>query len=271
MNLTQQRFEGFLKTPVLWKSNELYNLTQFEIKQAAISFHTAIDSKLRLGKYVERFVSHQLASDHTIEMIAENIQISRSKITLGELDCLIYLRGNPIHLEIVYKFYLLDPSANSNSLDCWIGPNRKDSLVEKLEKLQQKQLPLLYSKECREYLKSLHLETEAIEQQVYFKAQLFVPLSIRTVINSNINSDCVAGFYLHSSEIVQFKNAKFYIPAKKDWLIVPHTNVDWLLYDDFIVESSTYLQRKFSPMCWIKLPTGELKKFFLVWWKLKFH
>lgn len=269
MNLTQQRFEGFLKTPVLWKSSKLYNLTQFEIEQAPISFNTAIDSKLRLGKYVERFVSHQLVYDDTIEMIAENVQISRDKITLGELDCLLYHCGNPIHLEVVYKFYLLDPSVGPSSLDCWIGPNRKDSLVEKLEKLQKKQLPLLYSKECREYLQSLSLKAEIIEQQVYFKAQLFLPLSMNSVIDSNINSDCVAGFYLHSSEITQFKNAKFYIPTKKDWLVIPHPNVNWLEYDDFTIESNAYLQRKFSPMCWIKLPTGELKKFFFVWWEIK--
>jgi hypothetical protein len=65
---------------------------------------------------------------------------------------------------------------------------------------------------------------------------------------------------------VQVKDAKFYIPTKKDWLMIPHTNVDWLLYDEFLTESSTYLQRQFSPLCWIKKNTGELKKIFLVWW-----
>lgn len=269
MNLTQQRFEGFLNTPVLWKSNEVYNLKQFEIGQRAVSFNATIESKLRLGKYVERFVSYQLIQEESIEMIAENVQISKNKITLGELDCLLFKNEEPIHLEIIYKFYLFDSSVGNTSLQHWIGPNRKDSLIEKLDKLKQKQLPLLYSEECQEYLQSINLKSSDISQQVYFKAQLFVPLSMNSKVDLNINSDCVVGYYLNSSQVTQFKNAKFYIPSKKDWLINPHTNVDWLNYTDFMTESDPYLQREFSPMCWMKSSNCELKKFFLVWWKAK--
>jgi len=266
MNITQQRFEGFIKTPVLWKNSSVYKLTQFEIEQRSLSFDIAIDANLRLGKYVERFVSYQLSKDNSIKTIAENIQISKNKIALGELDCILLKGEKPIHLEIIYKFYLYDASLGKDPLQHWIGPNRKDSLVEKLDKLQQKQLPLLYSKECLEYLESINLNVKDIEQQVYFKAQLFVPFRMNTAIESSINKDCIVGFYIHQEELSQFKNAKFYIPSKKDWLIIPHTNIDWLHYKDFVRESSTYLQRQFSPLCWIKTNTGELKKIFLVWW-----
>jgi len=266
MNLTQLRFEGFLNTPVLWKSNVIYNLTQFEIEQEQISFNMEIDAKQRLGKYVERFVSYQLTQNKTIELIAENIQISKGKITMGELDCLFFQDGKPIHLEVIYKFYLYDPSIGKNPLQHWIGPNRKDSLIEKLNKLQQKQLPLLYANECINYLNSIHLNINDIRQKVYFKAQLFVPFSMNSKIDSSINLESVIGFYINSIEIIQFKDAKFYIPNKKDWLIIPHTNVDWMNYDCFITASNEYLQREFSPLCWIKLNTGVLKKFFFVWW-----
>ena len=266
MNSIQQRFEGFMKTPTLWESNKVYKLTQFEIEQKSLSFDIAIDANQRLGKYVERFVSYQLSKDNSIKTIAENIQISKNKITLGELDCILLKGEKPIHLEIIYKFYLYDASLGKDPLQHWIGPNRKDSLVEKLDKLQQKQLPLLYSKECLEYLESIDLNVKDIEQQVYFKAQLFVPFRMNTAIESSINKDCIVCFYIHQEELSQFKNAKFYIPSKKDWLIIPHTNIDWLHYKDFVRESSTYLQRQFSPLCWIKTNTGELKKIFLVWW-----
>ncbi|MFY0630850.1 MAG: DUF1853 family protein [Flavobacteriaceae bacterium] len=266
MNITQQRFEGFLNTPVLWKSNAVHNMTQFEIEQQPLSFNMEIDVKQRLGKYIERFVSYQLSHNDTIELISENVQISKDKITLGELDCILLKDKKTIHLEVIYKFYLFDNSVGSDSLEHWIGPNRKDSLVEKLDKLQKKQLPLLYSEECQAYLQSIHLDAKDIAQQVYFKAQLFVPFSMDSEINGSINSDCVAGFYINTSELSQFKDAKFYIPSKKDWLIVPHTNVDWLGYTDFTTESNEYLLREFSPLCWMKLNTGELKKFFLTWW-----
>ena len=267
MNTTQQRFEGFLNTPVLWKDSEVCSLTQFKIEQELLSFNQVIDSNQRLGKYVERFVSFQLSRNSTIKIISENIQISKDKITLGELDCILIKNKKPIHLEIVYKFYLYDSSIGNESLHHWIGPNRKDSLREKLDKLQQKQLPLLYSKECLEYLQSIDLNAKDIEQQVYFKAQLFVPFRMNTAIESSINKDCIVGYYFKPHELVQFKGAKFYIPTKKDWLMIPHTNVDWTAYERYLEESKNYLNRQFSPMCWMKTTTGELKKFFLIWWE----
>ena len=140
-------------------------------------------------------------------------------------------------------------------------------MVEKLDKLQQKQLPLLYSKECLEYLQSIDLNAKDIEQQVYFKAQLFVPFRMNTAIESSINKDCIVGYYFKPHELVQFKDAKFYIPTKKDWLMIPHTNVGWMAYEKYLEESKNYLNRQFSPMCWMKTTTGELKKFFLIWWE----
>ena len=266
MNTTQQRFEGFLNTPVLWKDSEVCSLTQFKIEQELLSFNQVIDSNQRLGKYVERFVSFQIANTEGISLIAENIQISKDKITLGELDFLINKNGKPIHLEVIYKFYLYNPTLKG--LDCLIGPNKKDSLVEKLNKLREKQLPLLYSKECEKYLKSISLQNADISQQVYFKAQLFVPLGMQTSIDVNINTDCIIGFYCTPLELTTFKNAKFYIPSKKNWLIIPHTNVAWMGYEKYLEQSKNYLDRQFSPMCWMKTNKGELKKFFLIWWEV---
>ena len=42
-----------------------------------------------------------------------------------------------IHMELAYKFYLFDPNISSESINNWIGPNRNDSLNEKLEKLKR--------------------------------------------------------------------------------------------------------------------------------------
>ena len=49
--------------------------------------------------------------------------------------------------------------------------------------------------------------------------------------------------------------------------MIPHTNVDWMSYEKYLEESKNYLERQFSPMCWMKTTTGELKKFFLIWWE----
>ncbi|PQJ81971.1 DUF1853 family protein [Polaribacter glomeratus] len=264
--IIQKRYEGFLQTNCLWKSNSVYGLHAFEIEATSSKIDIIIDEKLRLGKYVERFVSYQLQQEYNISIICENIQIQREKITLGELDCIVLKDKKTIHLEIIYKFYLYDPLVGVTEIEHFIGPNRKDSLVDKLTKLKEKQLPLLYASECLNYLKTIDLDVDKIEQQVYFKAQLFVPLSEENIVLNELNQECVVGFYINKKELEQFKECKFFIPNKKDWLIIAHQNVAWIDFYRFKEKSSKYLEREFSPLCWMKKSNGEIKKLFLVWW-----
>lgn len=262
----QQHFDGFLQTPCLWKNNAVFDLQQFEIEPKSSAINIEIDKKLRLGKYIERFVSFQVSEDKNCKIISENIQIQQDKITLGELDCILLKEMKPIHLEVVYKFYLYDDTLGETEIDHFIGPNRKDSLFEKLTKLKEKQLPLLYSKQCKTYLESINLDAQKIEQQVYFKAQLFVPFANQHLKLSTLNPNCIAGFYINQQEIQQFSNCKFYFPSKKDWLVIPHSNVNWSDYRSFKKEYNAYLERKFSPLCWLKKQNGEIFKVFIIWW-----
>ena len=133
--MIQKRYEGFLETPCLWKTNVVSNLIQFEINSESDKIDISIDENLRLGKYVERLVSFELSQQENISILAENVQIQKDKRTLGELDCLLLKNNKPIHLEIIYKFYVYDESVGNNETDHFIGPNRKDSLIEKLTKL----------------------------------------------------------------------------------------------------------------------------------------
>lgn len=264
--MLQKRYDGFIKTPCLWKGNTVFNLQQFEIRSLTNKIDITLDDNLRLGKYVERLVSFELEQQKDISLLAENIQIQDGKITLGELDCLLLRNNKPIHLEVIYKFYLYDASVGNNEIDHFIGPNRKDSLIEKLTKLKNKQLPLLYSDTCKSYLDNLNLSANNMSQQVYFKAQLFVPLANQNIQLETLNSDCIVGFYINQTELQQFKECKFFIPSKKDWLLNPHTNVNWLTFDAFKMITKDYLEQKFSALCWVKTKSGVLKKVFFVWW-----
>tara|TARA_R110002095_G_scaffold203890_1_gene186244 strand:- start:76 stop:870 length:795 start_codon:yes stop_codon:yes gene_type:complete len=264
--MLQKRYEGFLNTPCLWKGDTVSNLSQFEIISKSDKIDVIIDKKLRLGKYVERFVSFELEQQENISILAENIQIQDGKITLGELDCLLLKSNKPIHLEIIYKFYLYDASVGETEIEHFIGPNRKDSLKEKLTKLKDKQLPLLHSTECKNFLNELNLLSEDISQQVYFKAQLFMPFSKQNMQLKTLNTACIVGFYVNENELNNFSDCKFFIPQKKDWLVFPHTNINWLNFTDFKAIVQDYFEQQFSTLCWVKLKNGELKKVFLVWW-----
>jgi len=263
----QLQYLGFLNTASLWKSKAVLNMQQLELKpKKASAFEGIIIKNLRLGKRVERFVSHLLQEYNTISIQAENIQIQRNKLTLGEIDCLLMLNNSPTHLEVVYKFYLYDDTVGDSEIEHWIGPNRNDSLIQKLTKLKEKQLPLLYAPETRPVLDALNICVESIRQCVYFKAQLFVPLRNKEIAFDLLNNECLRGFYLRFNELQQFSDCKFYIPTKVNWLLDIQTQVDWLTYELFLPKAELLMSQKNSTLCWIKTPKGKLQKCFVVWW-----
>lgn len=261
------QYTGFSKTPLLWKGKTVFDLNQFKHQnRSSISFNLAVDRNLRLGKLVERFVSFDFQNTPNIKIIAENIQIQNGKITLGEFDCLLVKNNTPIHIEIIYKFYLYNPKVNESELHKWVGPNLKDSLVKKLKKLKDKQFPLLFSKQSEHYLEKLNLVKKNIKQQVYFKAQLYIPFTYEKYNFSIINNNCIIGSYCNYIELSQFSKYKFYIPNKHDWLIIPHKNVTWRNYKEAHDEITKFIKQERSPLCWIKKNNGELIKLFVVWW-----
>ncbi|GAB5565999.1 MAG: hypothetical protein Wins2KO_30620 [Winogradskyella sp.] len=262
--LLYKMFEGYQSTELLWNDNELNNLKQLKLQSSFEEFKPKTSKKLRLGKWVEQFVSFLIQNQKKSELLAESIQIKNGKITIGELDFLYVQNKNPIHLEVVYKFYLYDTAKKyDNPLEHWIGPNRKDALTLKLDKLKEKQLPLLYHEACTEILKQLNLRLQNIKQYVHFKAQLFVPYN--TNVNTSLNENCIVGFYLSIEQLDIFKNHLFYIPTKLEWLVLPNDAVNWLGYDEtkYIIEEQH--KRNQSPLLWVK-QGNKIEKCFVVWW-----
>lgn len=263
----QLQYQGFLNTPLLWKSNFIFGLKQFEISPAKpTSFEGIIQKYLRLGKRVERFVENELKNQKSISILAENCQIQNEKTTVGELDFILLKNNLPIHLEVIYKFYLYDESFVNSEIEHWIGPNRNDNLVKKLTKLKEKQLPLLFNSHTEALLEKLHIKASEMKQFVYFKAQLFVPIQYQKNNFQLINNECVIGFYLHQDELNQLSNCKFFIPSKVNWLQNIQTQTNWISYEKFSIKITTILENKTSPLCWLKQPNGETQKFFVVWW-----
>lgn len=263
----QLQYEGFLNTPLLWELNPFEELNQFEISPTTItSFDQLTPVKIRLGKLVERFVSYELSLHKSISIINENLQIIEDKLTVGELDCLLRHFNQIIHLEISYKFYLYDENVGNLESERWIGPNRRDSLAQKLSKLKSKQLPILFHKETIRTLEKVDIDVYDILQLVYFKAQLFVPYPIKISLLPEINNDCIKGFYIQKSQLNQFNDHSFYIPSKMNWIVDVHNNVNWMGFNDFLTELIELLNNEKSPLCWLKDSKGNIEKIFVVWW-----
>ncbi len=263
---THRQYDGYLATPFLWYGN-LDGLEMLEMDGTHKSTYPEIDKQIhiRLGKLIEYFVLFELEQNKRYKTLQSNIQIFQGQITIGELDAIIKQSEKVVHLEIVYKFYLYDPSIPVE-MNRWIGPNRKDSFVEKLNKLKNKQLPLINHPETIRILSDLDVDLANVIQKVCFKAQLFVPyLSYENTIPI-INNACINGFYIHFSDIVLFEDCAFHIPEKLDWLTPPHLEVEWISNTAFEKSISLLLASKKSPLCWMKTKDSKLQKFFVVWW-----
>jgi hypothetical protein len=261
------QYLGYTNTPLLWKNRSILDLKQFVTTQiGSLDYSTDPSKKYRLGHLVEQFVFHEFEQNDAIQLLAKNIQIKNTQQTIGELDCILKSDGMPIHLEIIYKFYLYDESVGHSELEHWIGPNRKDSFIEKLSKLKNKQLPLLYKPETEKLLDELHLKASDIQQKVYFKAQLFVPYQILGKPLRLINNACIAGYYTNYKLLESICDYQFYIPHKLDWLTQPHNAVNWLNYIDGQQEVMRFIDQEKSPLCWLKSPKGILQKVFVTWW-----
>ncbi len=265
---TQLQYQGYLNTPLLWKNDRVLEIEQLELaKQSTSNFEDPYGIPMLLGKRVEQFVMAELKQYNDIRILKENIQIQNDKITVGEIDCILTKDEFPIHLEIIYKFYVYDSRIGSTELEHWIGPNRKDNLLKKLQKLKDKQLPLLYNKHTKPILKDLQLSSDKILQRVCFKAQLFIPYKSVAPDFKLLNKESLKGFYIPFSEIKQFSECKFYIPIKMDWLLEVQMQIDWMSYLQFYERIEPKIANKTAALYWIKFPNGVLQKFFVTWWE----
>ena len=266
--ITKLRYQGYIATPPLWINTTVSQFKQIKLDLKAQNFdESTVFKNLRLGKLVEEFVFNQLQQQETVTWICDNLQIQNGKRTIGEIDALYTQKDRTIHLEIVYKFYLYDTLKNySEPLAHWIGPNRKDSLRYKLDKLHTKQFPLLYNELTQSYLDTYSIDLKRIAQQLCFKAQLFLPYLERTINLQPLNPNCIAGFYLTFSKIELFATFEFYIPKKLDWLVIPHPNVAWMVYASALALIENEINNQRSPLVWLKDKNSELSKCFITFW-----
>ena len=135
---TKQRIASILKANCLDFSItglDTFNLSKLNI---ATNLTFELPTNLRLGHLVERIVSALIKSSTNYKLLFENIQVIEDKKTIGEIDFIVTNKNTKklTHIELAYKFYLFDPNISSEPISNWIGPNRNDSLEEKLEKVK---------------------------------------------------------------------------------------------------------------------------------------
>ena len=263
---TKSRIASILKATYLESS--VTGIPSFDLSLLDVATNLKVDlpTKLRLGHLIEKIVAELIKNSNTYDLLYENIQIIENKKTLGELDFIIKEKSSDhiIHLELAYKFYLFDPNISSETLNNWIGPNRNDSLREKLEKLKTKQFPLLFHDCTRLTLDTLAIDT--VSQAVCFLVSLYIPFEYKAKFSAAYQKG-IKGYYFNWEKFSEQHNDNktYYLPLKKEWGMEPTDNRTW--HDFSTVEKNIrlHLQNQQSPLCWQK-DKGCYTQFFIVWW-----
>lgn len=259
-----QRFiEAYNKTPLLWNGV----LPSYFFENFSSSLRSNSDFQpisIRLGNICEELFFNQLKQSEKYDLIAKNIQVTSPTKTLGEIDCIVSTKDLIVHIEHTYKFYLGIKS--NNEILQWIGPNKKDSLYQKLNKIKTRQFPLLYQKETVSLLKrKFNLDAEAIIQRTLFKSQLFIPKKEHVFFDS-LNKNCISGYYYFSKDLPSFSECLFVIPDKSAWPLSPDPQDIWIEYELAKEIILAHFEQHKSPMVWMQYPNGILEKCFFVWW-----
>lgn len=169
------------------------------------------NTNLPLGKYAEELITLFIEFHADYKLLARNIQLIANKKTLGEIDFLFHdLNNNQhIHLEFALKFYL---KTKFNGEMVFLGPNVKDRLTKKKEKLVHSQTQLL-----KKHADLLPKEFAHIlfTPKIWMKGVKFFPFAL----NRNYTHTKAWWLNLEAIELLNQDRISFeYVTEKKDWI-----------------------------------------------------
>ncbi|MEQ9187142.1 MAG: DUF1853 family protein [Cryomorphaceae bacterium] len=239
----------------------------FSIDPTFPPFEDALPEKAVIGKRAELFVKHYLTHQERYELIADGTQAIVDGQTLGEFDFFLKdnERGVSIHLEMACKWYLLDPETDDPP--SWIGPNKRDTLSKKIEKLGAQQFPLLHEAKALPTLERIGVDPSSTIQCLAFPGFAFVPTAYDGPLDP-IRKECLTGAWCRLDEFKSLQNegARYYLPNRYEWLIDPMYNREWDILDSIVKRLEVSLSKKRSTLVWTLLPDGRTERTFVVWW-----
>lgn len=261
---------GFYNTPPLW-INAQFGVPQFTFPKLDLSKYTAkqIPQQLRLGHKMEYIFEHLINYSDDWKLLAKNLLVDVNNQRIGELDFLLEHSPGKVqyHIELAYKFYIINPKI-SEPIHRLMGPNKRDMFFTKLDKLKEKQFPLLYTDALKQSLAQLQINTKKVKQHACFKAQLFLPYGATTTSIRPLNKNCIVGSWVHFNDFNTdaFKACEYYMPYKQEWVFTPSLDRNYISHYKTLLEINLRLLKENSPMLWMKKPDDTIEKLFVVWW-----
>ena len=235
-----------------------------------ILFEQFFESYLELNQFSQNFTqsgTNANSLQQRFGSVQARIQINEnsSKVTIGEMDFLYkdLLYNHEVHAELAVKYYLgvASEAKNLKQMNQWIGPNKKDRLDLKYQKLFDQQLMLSEKDQSQQTLKELGFDKNKLGQYYFVKGMLFWPLAImdhnadnRCFLPDTINPECVQGYWLPINQLPELHKAitencdpqATIDPSDTDTrhcYQTPHLTQKWLVLDrvDWINDLDYYL------------------------------
>ena len=189
------------------------------LNKHCITFHhfPSISSTPRLGIHYENMVNNILINLLNPIDIKRNIQVKSEKITLGEFDFLAGDKRQGFHIECAIKFYLR--VGTGSALSDFVGPQKRDRLDIKWEKMCTKQIKLSETEAGHEVCRQLGIHPT--EKKLLIQGFLFHPFLDQSCPNlhPSINPQHNMGWWLRQKEIHRFDPTDQFMPMDKPfWL-----------------------------------------------------
>jgi hypothetical protein len=257
----QSHYNWLINSPLLFKSglvaNTSYQTFFCDLKPQQLNFNeitAVLDNKevinqkqhyhLPLGKYVEFLFEKHFEHAKDIQLIQHNTQIQGNNSTIGEIDYLLAIDEEVIHVELAIKFYLC--YKNPQNPEHWIGPNAKDNLANKLAKNDH-----AFSLTKNETYQRNWLQQPSHWQWLIKGCWFFHP-SQKQEILATANPASELGIWMHANEVSNYlENYNYAIPSKIEWIRPNETQTNPLNKTELVlILDSHFIKSKRAVMVW---------------------
>lgn len=177
-----------------------------------------------LGHYFESLIEYWLRHWHRMAVYAAGLQVTAEGRAVGEFDFLFRDRFRDIdyHWESAVKFFLR--CRHADGTDEWLGPNPRDTLQSKLDRVFARQLPLARHPAAAPLLADLGIG--ALRSQAFIKGYLFYPASTDWCRPESVPSESsprhLKGWWCHACEAESIPSGT----TEGRWLSLPRDQ--WL-------------------------------------------
>ena len=165
----ERELSWLLKVDPLWRSdtsvdcvplNKICNGSITEIANNLSNEWAWHGAPKRLGRRFESLLTALFEQTEQCKLLKHGLVVRDQKQTLGELDYLIQLDSQVLHLEVAIKFYAgIGSSSDRSRQQAWIGPSCQDRLDIKINHLLHHQLQLSQTEHGQQALDQHDLPT----------------------------------------------------------------------------------------------------------------